>query len=145
MLTHFYAVTASESSSSLYKVSRKFEAGTVSVEVEKLALRGESAVPVGGRFGGRLLAVCKWLVAYTPEAPIKKIDETDPKYWDRFTNLIVALFLNEGEAQKCFKNEKETIPCDPRWDKETREVIDAIGYNHPQFCVGRKSDLRLLP
>jgi hypothetical protein len=145
MLTHFYAVTASESGGSLYKVSRKFGAGTVSVEVEKLALRGQSGVPVGGKFGGKLLAVCKWLVAYTPEAPIKKIDEVDPNCWDRFTNLIIALFLDENKARECFKEEEKSIHCDPGWDKETREVIDAIGYNHPQFCVGRRPDLRLLP
>ncbi|MEI7513380.1 MAG: hypothetical protein WCJ74_02030 [bacterium] len=144
MLTEFYAVTAGNAGGSLYHVSRAFGTGADSVSAKKIAIRGESSIPVNEKFTGGMVAVCKQLVAYMPNGS-KQIDGVDKKHWGSYTAPIVGLFLREEKARECFNDEQNSIHCDPRWLAETEAVIKAIGYNNLYFSVGRKSSLKLLP
>jgi hypothetical protein len=144
MLTQFFAVTVCTSSGSLYHVSKIFETSLGSVAAKKIAIRGQSSIPVGEKFEGGMIAICKQLIAYTPNGS-KQIDNVDKEHWGSYSAPIVALFLSEEKAQECFKDEQNSIACDQRWRIETEAVIKAIGFNNPHFSVGRKPDLQLLP
>ncbi|MFA6047576.1 MAG: hypothetical protein WCV59_00535 [Parcubacteria group bacterium] len=50
------------------------------------------------------------------------------------TTPVVALFLDENKARKCLRARKYRH-CDPRWKKQTKEVLDAIGDNHLVFVI----------
>jgi len=60
------------------------------------------------------------------------------------SSSIVALFKNEEEAFRCLENDG-LKPHDPRWTKQTREVLDEIGDDHPAFKVCRLPGFSLTP
>ena len=136
-LEEFFAVTKT----SVYRVSSQKDEKGFPV-VEKIALRGESAVPVGGRLhNGHLVGIMKteinlYYEDYSPfsgrrEQP-QRPEEVNIHYWGGHTSPIVALFLNKEEAMSCFNSENQKN-CDPRWRKQTEETLGAIGDNHPVF------------
>ncbi len=149
ILHEFYAVTHSGRGSSLYKVSDVDDGYHGHATARKIALCGESPIPVGGKFGANMIAVCKGLIAYIPEekgfAPgSKQIESVNNRFWAGGTSSIVGLFLNLKTASECF-GEDGLCPCDIRWRTETQSVIEAIGDNHPFFSVSHSPELRLMP
>jgi len=146
MLTRFYVVTLT----SLYKVhSGKQAKPPVAV---KIALRGESKCPVGGRINnGPLMAVGRWLQAYIPEGHswlspctsyVREIGEVNTMWWRGGTSEIVALFTSKAKALRCFE-QRGLKSCDPRWHEETMKVVKLIGDKHPKFTVSHTSSCAL--
>lgn len=147
MLSEFFAVTET----SIYQVRVKGENGYPSAV--KIALRGKSRCGVGQSLGsGTMIAVGRQIISYIPEKhpAVSQLTgiERNPNlintgYWRGYTSSVVALFLEEKRAIECF-NAPNPEPCDPRWIVETRQVLDAIGDNHPVFYVPTDK-LALLP
>jgi len=130
MLHKFYAVTYT----SVYLVKDKDEDGRPAAV--KIALRGESNLPIGHRLrGGSMIAICYRLIAYSPEGN-REIEKINTFYWGDSTSRIVALFKTEEEARICFAS-NNLKSCDPRWINETREVLREIGEDHPVFYVAK--------
>ncbi len=135
MLQEFYAVTLT----SIYRV---FQRDCEAVAV-KIALKGESKIPVGDELTGPMVAVRTNLQFFIPEgggvfSPIvsveRHIENVNTFYWLGRTSPIVALFLTEQEARDCFMNE-ELERCDRRWLESTKKVIAEIGEDNPVFTV----------
>ena len=147
MLKRFFAVTEM----SVYEIKSDNKAGG-SPEVKKIIQRGESSVSVGQCLeGGTMVAICKFIIMYFPEkygfaSPMsgveRKIEMVSTQYWGGCTSNVVALFKTKKEAQACSES-ADLQPCDPRWIKETKGVLDAIGKNHPKFEVCRYNGLAL--
>ncbi|MCG7851023.1 MAG: hypothetical protein MIO92_00720, partial [Methanosarcinaceae archaeon] len=72
------------------------------------------------------------------------LEQVNTVYWGWGSSLIVALFKTKTEAMKCFGN-TDLKPCDPRWLKSTKLVLEAIGDGHPSFSICHFRDLELLP
>lgn len=143
-LSDFYAVTQT----SIYHVIDKKNKNREPV-VKKIALRGESKIPKGNILkGGRLVGITRFgIILYDEDfspfsqRPHKK--HQDPELvntimWGGKTSPLVALFLDRKQALTCL-NFKSLSVCDPRWQKETKEVLDAIGDNHPVFVISQES------
>jgi len=114
--------------------------------VEKIALKGESKVPVGGRLkNGYLVGITRdGILLYDEDHP-RPDKPQDPKevniaFWGGHTSPIVALFLNKEEAIECL-NSSGLQNCDSRWRKQTEETLKAIGENHPVFILSKYSPI----
>jgi hypothetical protein len=145
-LSKFFAVT----STSIYEV--KSNDGTGNPVAKKIALKGESLIKVGDCLrGGTMIAICEYLVVYFPEKygfchPMtgieRRIEMVNTFYWGGRTSLIVALFKTKKEAHSCFQDTK-LQPCDQRWVEQTKNVLAAIGNDHPVFEICRFKDMAL--
>ena len=110
--------------------------------LEKIALNGESSIPVGEKHvgNGQLLSIGKQLILFIPEGGgylgslERRVEMVNTRYHTFNTSLVVALFIKKTEALKCF-NSKDLKECDERWIKETKEVLQAIGKEHPAFSI----------
>ena len=148
MVNEFYVVTLT----SLYHVIARGEDSPAPV-AEKIALKGESGLPVGHRLkGGTMIAICKFLMPYIPEgcgwlSPNttfeRHVEEMNTFYWGQRTSPIVALFMDKHTALDCLAQDR-LVACDPRWLEQTAEVIAAIGDDHPAFEVCHYPDLALM-
>jgi hypothetical protein len=144
ILAKFYAVTVSDKSASIYCVE-----DAISPTATKIGLRGESKLKVGAQLTNQMISVGKWLEAFTPEGrgPMStsfERDITKVNYAYRtggMTTYVAALFLEEEQARSCFEH-TDIEPSDPRWIKETAEVLAAIGDDHPHFSIP-SGDMRL--
>lgn len=130
----FFAVTET----SVYSVSDERDENGVPI-VEKIALRGESKVAVGQRLsGGQYVGVTpEGIIFYDQDHPRnspQKPEYVNIMFYGGHTSPIVALFLDKEEAMRCYNSENPE-PSDLRWQKETKEVLDAIGENHPIFII----------
>ena len=139
----FFAVTTT----SVYKVTDQIDDKGFPI-VEKIALKGESSVPVGARLqNGDLVGISKDRIClYSDEDdntyPTKRTqrrsaEEVNTRFWGGGTSPIIALFFNEDEALKCL-NTPDLEICDVRWRKQTEEVLATIGNNHPVFVLSKK-------
>jgi len=146
MLEKFFAVTMT----SLYEAIAKGEDGYP--YVRKIDLHEESQIPVGRTMTGDLLAVCKYLQLFIPEkygavSPVtgieRRVDKVNTQYHLGKTSDIVALFLTEEKARECFVF-SDLKPCDPRWLADTKEVLEAIGEDHPTFTICHWKDMALI-
>lgn len=140
-IKEFFAVTKT----SIYHVV--MEEGP-NASAKKIALHAPSEVPVGDSFRGPMLAICKQLIAYVPEGGgmtsyERNIESVNMRWWTGNSSLIVALFKDEKAAREC-SGEKDLVPCDPRWLKETTELLRAIGNDHPAFSICTWKDMQLL-
>jgi len=141
MLQEFYAVT----STSVYHI--EYDKEHNQAKATKIQLKGESNLDVGQVLDGPMLSVCKWLQFCTPEgggitSPQGGVKE---RYRLGGTSRIVGLFLEKKDALDCSNNHRDLASCDQRWLDTTKEVISAIGHDHPVFEVCELHDLRLLP
>ena len=107
--------------------------------VEKIALKGESRISVGQRLAGGSYAgiAPDGIILYDedhPREPRQKPEEVNIAFYGGRTSPIVALFLNKDRAMACF-NSADLKPSDPRWEDETREVLNSIGDNNPVLTV----------
>jgi|GEM_PF-1376412 len=142
----FFAVTTT----SLYGVIARGEDGYPFVR--KIDLHGESQIAVGQTMTGDLLAVCKYLQFFIPEkhglmAPMsgieRRVERVSTCFHQGKTSAIVALFLYENKARECF-NSRDLKPCDPRWLEDTKEVLAAIGEDHPTITICHWRDMALV-
>jgi hypothetical protein len=148
-LRYFYAVTTT----SVYRATAKLGSP---VRVEKIALnRGATSKAAVGTLlrGGDMLSVGKQLIAFIPEgggilgpsvSVERDIARVNTHYWGGNTSSVVALFLEEKDALTCSES-PDLVPCDPRWESQTVEVLRGIGSNHPVFSITNWPELRLLP
>ena len=145
-LEKFFAVTTT----SLYEVLAKGEDGRP--RVRKIDLHEESQLPIGATMSGDLLAVAKWLQFFIPEchgmlSPMtsveRRVEMVNTQWWQGKTSAIIALFLTEDKARECFAS-PDLKPCDPRWQEDTREVLTAIGENHPTITICHWKDMALM-
>jgi len=91
---------------------------------------------------GQMLAVAKWLQLFNLQRlrsgrQERRLDKVSTCLWQGGTPPIVSLFLTEDEARECFASLDPKF-CDPRWQENTKEVLSAIGENHPTFVICRK-------
>jgi hypothetical protein len=136
-LCEFFVVTLT----SIYRVN--CERGAFATKTD---LKGKSEIAVGENLkGGTMLAICDSLIAYTPNDLMpagRNILEAGSE-WGEHTSAIVALFLTGKEAKACFA-EAELHHSDPRWKKQTKEVLQAIGDEHPYIFVCHDLGWRLI-
>ena len=143
MLKKFYAVTKT----SVYYVRIDLKLG--SPELTKIALRGDSRIPVGGKItDGTMLSVGEQLIPFIPEGGgvtsfRREIAMVNTRWWGTNTSDVVALFLCKNAALTCHKAKRKK-PCDNRWRKETIGVLRAIGKEHPHCSVSTDPSCRLM-
>lgn len=140
----FFAVTTT----SVYRVSDEKDEDGIPI-VEKIALKGQSKILVGGRLkNGYLVGISRDRICLyqdeemSPYASINKehprpLEEVNTFFWGGTTSPIIALFFKKDEALKCL-NSPDLKYCDPRWKEQTKEVLATIGNNHPVFILSKK-------
>ncbi|MDP1718942.1 MAG: hypothetical protein Q8L24_00760 [bacterium] len=146
-LKKFFAVTTT----SIYEVI--CDGKSLAPIVRKVALRGSSAVIVGGTLkDGTMLSVGKNLVMFTPEghswlSPMtsfeRDLDKVPLQWQGGHSSYVVSLFLKKTDAEKCLAADSEKV-CDPRWLEQTKEVLRAIGDDHPQISMPSSPNLWLM-
>lgn len=147
LLKKFFAVTVSDHSRSVYRVT--YNPMDRKLEVVKVALSGESGVPVGGRLNEKdLVGISRnGLQLYTDELSHflddhevlslrRYAEEVNAFHHGGHTSPIVALFFTLEVADDCF-TEEDLMPADLRWRKETEKVLNAIGDRHPVFVPSK--------
>jgi hypothetical protein len=128
VVNKFFAVTAT----SIYLV----EVVNGSPQMTKIALKGHSKVLVGDILkDGTMLSIGKYLILFIPEGGgntfEKNIAMVNTRYWGANTSQVKALFLDEKDARDCFENKSGRA----EWISKTREVLNGIGDDHPQFTI----------
>lgn len=132
MLKEFFAVTET----SVYHVVSEPLTAT------KIALSGESRAGMGYQMkGGEMLSVGLMLIRFIPEGGgystfQRDLGNVNTRYWGDNSSKIVALFLDREQALDCLKM-ADRLPYDRRWAAETKEVLAAIGGNHPTISIYR--------
>jgi hypothetical protein len=146
-LEKFFVVTKN----SLYEVVAP-ESGPAPVAKRIKEHSPNKDMPIGAVITYPNVSICKWLQFYIPERygfmhPMtgveREIAQVNTAYWGGRTSGIVALFLNENDAETCFESSDLEL-CDPRWLENTKEVVKRIGNEHPTVTVSNWSGLRLL-
>lgn len=140
MLHEFFAVTQT----SVYRVSDEKGENNWPI-VEKIALKGESKLPVGGRLrngclvgimGGKLSGIILYDQDHPRPGSIQPPEMVNTNFYGGGTSRLVALFLEKETAIECLDSENPQ-PLDPRWQRQTKEVLNAISNSHPVFIVSR--------
>ena len=136
IIHEFFAITET----SVYIITDKKDENGIPT-VEKIALRGKSKIPVGGKLrNGSLVGITKErILLYYESYPGhgKRLQRPeDANEWGGGTSQIIALFLNKEEAMNC-SNSQDLKAWDPRWEKQTKKVLNSIGDNHPVFVLSR--------
>lgn len=130
LLHKFYAVTQT----SVYLVTDKRDKNRVPL-VKKIALKGESKIPVGGRLKeGSLVGITRFGIILYDDIKGRDPELINIALWGGRSSPITALFLNKKQALACL-NSKSLQMCDCRWQRQTKEVDEAIGKDHPVFVV----------
>ena len=140
MIHEFFAVTKT----SVYRVSDERGENNWPI-VEKIALRGESETPVGGRLrngclvgimGGKLSGIYLYDQDHPRRGSVQPPEMVNNVFFGSRTSRLVALFLEKEAAIKC-SDSNDPRPLDPRWRKQTNETLNAIGDDHPVFIISR--------
>lgn len=105
-------------------VERVFPVPDYSAGEPPLLLRDGHHVGITSILGINLVSV--------PEDTI--LDYVDIDCWGGHTSRIIGLFLDFDQAKDCLQADNRLF-WDIRWRRQTQEVIDAIGNNHPLFKV----------
>ncbi len=146
-LNQFFAVTQR----SLYRVGRGARG---LVHIEKLGGVDNQEIPVGDRMEGfDHVDVTRFgIFHYTdtvddPPQPAGRMHSQRPgptskSFWDFGTSAIVALFLDQAEAESCAAASNR-MPLDPRWHTQTKATVAAIGEYHPSFKLSRYPELAI--
>lgn len=132
MIHEFYAVTKT----SVYKVTDKKDENGHPI-VEKIALNGESNIPVDDRLDCTYaVGIMNWLQGYIPGVRSeRRPDMRNTRYWTGNLSPITALFTRKDLALKCLK-EPDRHTYDLRWEDESRRILNLIGEDHPTFVLG---------
>jgi hypothetical protein len=146
ILELFFAVTTT----SIYEVMARDAQGFPCAR--KIALKGESIIPLGKIITDQMLAICDGLQFYTPEghgflssqtSVERRVEMVNAQWYGPNSSHIIALFFTEKEARKCF-SAKNLKPCDPRWLEKTKAVIAAIGEDHPTITICHEQGMAFL-
>jgi len=145
ILGHFFAVTLT----SVYRVV--VEGEREAPYLLKIARRAASRKQVGSAISnGTMVSVGKQLIMFVPEGAggahttvQREINNVNTRYWGGNTSSVVALFLLENEALACNRADNP-VALDPRWLKQTKEVLWAIGDSHPRCSITNAPVLRLM-
>lgn len=129
MIHEFFAVTET----SVYHVKDDDGSGKPSATKVALALKGKSKLSVGYILRGAKIIIYNFLDIESPEDG-----------HGGHTSPIVALLKDKEEALRCLESEN-LKSCGSRWMKQTREVLDEIGDNHPAFEINRTPGFSLIP
>ena len=103
--------------------------------------------PVGRTFSGPMMSVGVRLIEFIPEGGgitsfQRKIEKCNTVWWGEQSGRIVALFLDKEASLKCART-SGLVQEDERWLEQTKEVLQAIGEDHPTFSICRWEDLAL--
>jgi hypothetical protein len=114
--------------------------------MEKIALRDYSVITKVRSMSGRsLVGITKdGIQLYDPSADLsgqerirrERAEEVNELFHGGHTSPVVALFLTQADADDCYLTE-DLMPSDLRWRKETEEVLEAIGDEHPVFVPSK--------
>lgn len=132
LLHKFYAVTQT----SVYLVSDKKNKDSVPL-VKKIALKGESKVPVDGVLkDGFLVGITRFGIVLFNDYKGRDPELLNIAFWGGKSSPITALFLSRKQALACL-NSEHLQTCDCRWQRQTKEVVETIGKDHPVFVVSK--------
>jgi hypothetical protein len=140
-LEEFWAVTQG----GIYHVTvEKTPEGTPTVEKIQ-SFRQNRDAPLGGHLtGGSTVAITViGIFLYNQGGRSRQPQDVNITAWGGGTSQIVGLFLSLEKATAAAANKPPLNIHDPRWQKETFEVLDAIGNNHPFFVVSTDRSLSL--
>lgn len=134
-LHEFFAVTVT----SIYRVSDEKDSEGTPI-VQKVRMRFQSIVGTGKRLmGGSLVGIrAVGLLLYSDgkeNTPHAKPEDIAPVLQGSKSSPLVGLFRTLAEAETCIREENTKV-FDSRWQKQTADVLRAIGTNHPVFVVG---------
>lgn len=145
-LKEFFAVTQT----SVYHIKDDVDGRP---EVKKIAVSGESAIAVGAVLkNGYMVSVGEQIIVFVPEGHswmsaatsfVRDLGDVNTQWWGGGTSSVIALFLNESEAMQCHRS-PNLQTCDPRWLERTKEVLRAIGKEHPVFSITKSPRLWLM-
>lgn len=138
-LQEFWAVTKG----GVYHVTaRKDEQGFPIVEKIQSHRENEKA-PVGMRLkAGGTVAVAKIGIFLFNQGFCSRLPEAiNTRYWGGGTSPVIGLFLNRRKALDLQRRKQPLLPCDPRWQKDTLAVLEAIGDNHDVFVISQFDDM----
>jgi len=138
-LQEFFAVT----NGGVYQVkAEKNEKGFPIVEKIKSFSR-QSKVKVGDRLrNGQLVGVSAiGIILFTPGSRDheRTLEYVNTRNWGGGTSAVVGLFLDRKKAMNLNRRKKPLENCDPRWEKDTMEVLAAIGDYHDVFMISHHS------
>jgi hypothetical protein len=124
-----------------------------SPEIMKVHIRHtgqDLEVPVGGCLIGKFYVAITSKGAYRYSManhqrkllsePPKRIEEVKKSLWGQKTWDIVGLFLRQDEADACLDQQFKEV-FDRRWHYPTKEVLLAIGMNHPLITISTDREL----
>ena len=146
ILELFFAVTTT----SIYEVMARDAHGFPCAR--KIALKGESIIPLGKIIADQMLAICDGLQFYTPEghgflssqtSVERRVEMVNTQWYGQNSSYIIALFFTEKEARECFSAEN-LKPRDDRWLEKTKEVLAVIGDDHPTITICHEPGMALL-
>lgn len=134
VLRKFFAVTIN---GSIYHVSDHMIDGQPMVK--KIAgdkVRSPYIIIGGLLQNGHLIGITgKGICMFDPHPKSgRKIDQISTQYWGGNTSPIVALFLTRAGARLCWTTSGLTT-FDERFIEQTRDVLGAIGDEHPVFEI----------
>lgn len=69
---------------------------------------------------------------YSPTGGRQAPDDIPEQLWGESTSRLVALFTEESVARECLRSSPRQA-FDERWVDETRNVVEAIGFDHTVF------------
>lgn len=95
---------------------------------------------VGDRLqNGNLVGVGDMIVLFPlrSQKERRNFEEMSSYHFGGHTSVIVGLFLSQERAAQC-ATASSTMLFDARWEKETKEVIEAISLDHPVFEVAQR-------
>jgi len=130
LLHKFYAVTQT----SVYQLTDKKDKKNTPI-VKKIALKGKSEIPMGRALkNGHLVGITRFGIILYNDFKGRDPELINTALWGDKTSPVVALFLDKKQALACLDSKSLQV-CDCRWQSHTKEVIKAIGKNHPVFIV----------
>lgn len=127
----FFAVTKN----SIYQIRHLGDHATA----RKIAIKKETpgSIAVGEILpNGTHISIGERIAAYNPKKGERQLELLARKYVGSETSAVVGLFMSRGRAEACFRWEDRKF-YDPRWMRETNEVLSAIGEDHPTVYVSR--------
>lgn len=144
MIKELYGVTANlhkQENPRNISVYRAFVTDSQQALLEKIALRGESSIRVGGTLNiGTVVAItADYGFQRYDRYKSYRVDGVNSIHWGGGTNRIIALFKNMDSALHCFET-NNLYYWDERFLDSTIEVITEIG---PEINIPINLDERL--
>jgi len=115
--------------------------------LQKIRIKKDTSSPieVGTKLigGNRLAITPAGLVVYESERRLPLSELPSAKFYGK-TGWVVGLFLNNIEAHNCLDSPGIEL-CDPRWRRQTNQVLRVIGNDHPSIIPSTWSGISFPP